>query len=321
MSKQLESKTCQFCHGILFEEDDVVVCPDCGAPYHRECFEKIGKCVYTDVHGTDKQYDALQSAKSSPDTKTEKTEKSAADTICSSCGRASSSEHKFCPYCGNEKASRQNGFTPFTAVKFDVMGGVDKSAIVEDDVTAGEAATFVGMKAYRYVPKFIANKKTSWNWAAFLVPQGWFAYRKMYGLMAITLAAFLLSIILMVPFYSELYAALSELPVANTNAEQTALMQQAVTLAMQNAEPSTLLLFMLGSLVDFGTMILSGLFGERAYRTRTLAEIKKIKQNETPEDPAARIAQKGGVNMFLCLIILVVVSNSDFILNLLISLF
>lgn len=321
MSKQLESKTCQFCHGILFEDDDVVVCPDCGAPYHRECYEKIGKCVYQELHGTNKQYDALNSQKEKPQQKTEVDEKFDADTVCFSCGKASSAEHKFCPYCGSEKASRQNGFSPFGAIKLDMMGGIDKSAMVEDDVTAAEAATFVGMKAYRYVPRFIANKKTSWNWAAFLVPQGWFAYRKMYGLVAVTLAAFLLSIILMVPFYSEIFAALSELPIANSNAEQTALMQQAVTMAMQNAEPSCLLLFMLGSLVDFGTMILSGLFGERAYRTRTVTEIKKIKQNETPEDPNLRIARKGGVNMFLCLIVLMIVSNSDFIIQLLISLF
>ena len=32
--------------------DDIVVCPDCGAPYHRACYEKQGGCVYADKHGT-----------------------------------------------------------------------------------------------------------------------------------------------------------------------------------------------------------------------------------------------------------------------------
>lgn len=317
MSKQLESKTCCFCHGILFEDDDVVVCPDCGAPYHRECYEKIGKCVYSDLHGTDKQYDALNFQKKDTEQKTEKTE---ADTICATCGKSSSAEHRFCPFCGKEKASRQNGFAPFATVNFDMMGGVDKTAIIEDDVTAGEVATFVGIKSYRYLPRFIANKKTSWNWSAFLVPSAWYAYRKMYSLMAIALAAFLLSIILMVPFYSELYAVISELPLAKTNAEQTAIMQQAVTTAMQTAEPYKIIMFMLGSVVDFVTMILSGLFGEKAYRSKTITEIKKIKQTSSPEDPMLLIAKKGGVNMFLCLIILMIVLNSDYITNFLISL-
>ena len=139
--------------------------------------------------------------------------------------------------------------------------------------------------------------------------------------MAITLAAFLLGVILMVPFYSELFAAISELPLVNTSAEEAAMMQQAITSAMQNADPSAILLFMLGYLIDFGTMLLSGLFGERAYRTKALTEIKKIKQSDNPEDPATRIALKGGANMFLCLIVLIVVMNRDFILELLISLF
>ena len=320
MSKQLESKTCGFCHGILFEEDDVVVCPECGAPYHRECFEKIGKCVFSDVHGTDKQYDALNSKKNDPEKKSESAKKSAADTICTSCGKVSSSEHKFCPFCGKEKASRHNGFSPFTAINFDMMGGVNESAIVEDDVTAGEAGAFVGIKAYRYVPRFIANKKISWNWSAFLVPSAWFAYRKMYNFMLFALAAFLLSVILMVPFYSEIYAVVSELPLAKTNAEQTAIMQQAVATALQTADPYKLLMFMIGSIVDFGAMLLSGLFGEKIYRNKTITEIKKIKQTPSPEEPKLLIARKGGVNMFLCLIILMIVLNSDYITDFLISL-
>ena len=60
MNKQNESKTCQFCHGILFEEDDIVVCPECGAPHHRECWQKAGKCALEEFHGTENQYDVAQ---------------------------------------------------------------------------------------------------------------------------------------------------------------------------------------------------------------------------------------------------------------------
>ena len=35
MSKQLDGKTCQACHAYLFEDDDIVVCPECGAPVYR----------------------------------------------------------------------------------------------------------------------------------------------------------------------------------------------------------------------------------------------------------------------------------------------
>ena len=30
---------CEGCGRPLALTDDIVVCPDCGAPYHRECYE------------------------------------------------------------------------------------------------------------------------------------------------------------------------------------------------------------------------------------------------------------------------------------------
>ena len=29
---------CASCHKVLKEGDDIVICPECGAPYHRECY-------------------------------------------------------------------------------------------------------------------------------------------------------------------------------------------------------------------------------------------------------------------------------------------
>lgn len=38
---------CEGCGRPLALTDDIVVCPDCGAPYHRECYEKLGRCIHT----------------------------------------------------------------------------------------------------------------------------------------------------------------------------------------------------------------------------------------------------------------------------------
>lgn len=27
-----------------------MVCPDCGAPYHRVCYEKLGQCIHRPAH-------------------------------------------------------------------------------------------------------------------------------------------------------------------------------------------------------------------------------------------------------------------------------
>ena len=37
---------CEGCGKPLTLQDDIVVCPDCGAPYHRVCYEKLGQCIH-----------------------------------------------------------------------------------------------------------------------------------------------------------------------------------------------------------------------------------------------------------------------------------
>ena len=41
---------CPVCEKRFINGDDVVVCPECGAPHHRECFEQLGHCFYEDRH-------------------------------------------------------------------------------------------------------------------------------------------------------------------------------------------------------------------------------------------------------------------------------
>ena len=38
---------CEGCGKPLTLQDDIVVCPDCGAPYHRDCYEKLGRCIHS----------------------------------------------------------------------------------------------------------------------------------------------------------------------------------------------------------------------------------------------------------------------------------
>ena len=41
---------CEGCGKPLTLRDDIVVCPDCGAPYHRDCYEKLGRCIHSAAH-------------------------------------------------------------------------------------------------------------------------------------------------------------------------------------------------------------------------------------------------------------------------------
>lgn len=49
--EELKNVKCGFCDKIFQEQDDVVFCPDCGAPAHRSCWQQEGECIYADRHG------------------------------------------------------------------------------------------------------------------------------------------------------------------------------------------------------------------------------------------------------------------------------
>ena len=63
MNPEQKNISCALCHAYLFEEDDVVYCPVCGAPHHRECYNSIGHCALEQLHGTEQQYDKIKRKK------------------------------------------------------------------------------------------------------------------------------------------------------------------------------------------------------------------------------------------------------------------
>ena len=74
MSFEEEKKSCSVCHAYLFDEDDTVYCPECGAPYHRECYNKLGHCALEEYHGTPEQYDRVIERKRAEREKSEQSE-------------------------------------------------------------------------------------------------------------------------------------------------------------------------------------------------------------------------------------------------------
>ena len=41
---------CPVCEQTFTDADDIVVCPDCGTPYHRACWQKVGACMHRSEH-------------------------------------------------------------------------------------------------------------------------------------------------------------------------------------------------------------------------------------------------------------------------------
>ena len=68
--------TCPVCGEKFKDDDDVVVCPDCGTPYHRACWQKTGVCLHQAEHAAGFEWHP-EPAGGSAD---------AEDAVCPNCG-------------------------------------------------------------------------------------------------------------------------------------------------------------------------------------------------------------------------------------------
>ena len=53
-------KKCFSCGEAFKDGDDIVVCPECGTPYHRECYLKEGKCINDALHESGQSWEQTQ---------------------------------------------------------------------------------------------------------------------------------------------------------------------------------------------------------------------------------------------------------------------
>lgn len=165
-------KLCDGCRQPLENGDDIVVCPICGTPQHRSCYEKNNKCVNEYLHSTDFTW-------TDPEEEQRKKEEEL---------KAQQAEQQPQP-------SDQPVFAPATPQSMESVFLRGVLYDPKDDIggaTVGEAADFVQNSAPRYIRKFMKQKKSgrklSWNWAAFFFAPYWFFYRKLYKAGAVFLA-------------------------------------------------------------------------------------------------------------------------------------
>lgn len=192
---------CKSCGKKFTDDDDIVVCPECGTPYHRDCYKKEGRCINDELHSKHMSW------------KAEVEEKEQAEGLkCSVCGNTLRNDQLFCDKCGTptpyylsqkdkadgeEQESFSNGDTffnnaeqnametmyPYMLNYSDPLCGFSPDEKYDEDMTTKDIADFVGSNTRFYLPKFRVMKTTkfklSFNIPAMLFPEFYFAYRKM----------------------------------------------------------------------------------------------------------------------------------------------
>lgn len=290
MSDKQKRLSCAVCHAYLFDDDDVVYCPECGAPHHRDCYNSIGHCAYADAHGTENQY---KKPDFTDEEKKAEIPPPAGTVTCEICGANYGSENSKCPECGAPNFKSVGG----AFAQFDFLGGVDENLDLGNGVKASEARRFVFTNTRRYIPKFAEmklGKKAGWNWFSFLFPCGWFLSRKMYKAGIITGILSICFSMLTIP----LQTAISTYDVSTvSNYSQ---LFSTVLADASKIGVSVLALFAAGAVLQLILRLICAIFGDRIYRDYAIETIAGIKRDS--DDIDYDYHKKGGTNFLLLLL-------------------
>ena len=266
---KFEGQTCDVC-GMLFDKySDIVTCPECGTPHHRDCWHTIGHCINEEKHGTGFEWQPV------------KKETAAEGVTCSHCHAVMPAGTLFCENCGHamtQAGAENNGQQSQTAGQPNVqifgipgMMGVSISqtdlnrinnelAGEIDGVPVRDIAAYIGPNAQYYIYKFrrmISNPKyRPFNGAAFLFAPLWFLFRKMWKT---ALAAAVFNGIMNIPYFIMLAV------------ESGVLAQSYMFPGIETV----------ASVCQFITLAVSAVLGFAAipmYRKATVKHLKKLKE-------------------------------------------
>ena len=310
MSKYI-GQPCTSCRNVFKEGDEIVVCPECGSPYHKNCYQLEGRCINTLLHesGSEWHPEPVVGINSS-----------ATEAVCPNCGAHNDPESFFCTSCGASLKSERPGYDSIPTYT-DMAGGsannnagrqqqtyqnpygqpfVNYQTVPEDapvdSNTAGEYMRYVGVKFYYYLPKFMkfakGESKASLNFAALFFTPFWFFYRKMplYGIVTLVLR-----IIVSIPSVVEYMFAFMSVSegVAYTGIDSP------VFTAVSG----------ICMIVSWVVSILACAFGNYLYYKKAKKDIDDIKINDTTGlDLQNKIASAGGVSMAYVVIAFVALS-------------
>ena len=180
-----ENYKCPVCHRQFEKNDDIVTCPECGTPHHRECYKLVGHCVNEGLHKNDYSFlDAEKPKKKEIEqifySPSENENEQGEDIINEAKANTVQDAQK--DESDKKEQASQGGFSQFQTIQLDIGQYPEKGEI--DGVSIADIAATVRNNAPRFISKFKQfsekKKKLSWNWSAFFFGSFYLLFRKMY---------------------------------------------------------------------------------------------------------------------------------------------
>ncbi len=269
-----ENQVCDVCGKPFNTESDIVVCPECGTPHHRECWNELGHCVNKDKHSEVFEWKPVINELDHNSIK------------CQNCGNIMPKDTMFCENCGNALAPSNEAIQSYNGpgqTKIDVYGGslfdiqnvalrerIDRELAGEiDGVPIKDIAVYIGPNAQYYIYKFkkmVSNPNYHpFNWTAFLFTPLWLLFRKMWKF---AIGAALINFIFNIPAIIIIAVQRGQLPASSP------LMFTGIETV---ANFMSIIIILLGVIIGF--------IATPLYKKETIKNLKKMRE-EAPNQEA-----------------------------------
>lgn len=276
--------SCAACEQPFDADSDIVICPECGAPHHRDCWKAAGQCACVAKHADGYEWEpariVIGGSKETSVTESATAQSEEERIVCPICGNETAKSEKYCERCGYYLAHDRDGaYAEDPFADFEGLFDFDNSESIEG-VPAGDVKRFVGGMWMYYIPRFIRMTRKqgslTFNFTAFLMHGLWFISRKMY-----TIGVLLTLMMTGISCYQIYFYSVSE----NMTGERLLFFTS---------------LYIMFSGIEFLVMILSGVFGNKIYMKFCAKRIKKINAQATAQHATAEqfneaMEEEGGV--------------------------
>ncbi len=313
------SVNCDACGKAFDEDSEVVVCPVCGTPEHKECWCETNECINSARHAEGYAWKMPEKTKphatmfgtpvSEPSGKSEAVPEGF--IVCNTCGNTVSAYEPDCPNCGTRLYKDNRQFSaaekfPAGAYTRDNAGNSNPYDYADefyrdyhkydhmtiDGIPAMDYASYIQQNAGKILDKFndmdVREKSTSWNWAAFFFSFYYLFYRKMYKLgaliMAVTIVTGALTITHETIALSEAMLELNEELLNSETPDPALFLEKLATIYKDYIGTLTISLMIASGVISFAFRIYLGLYTNSIYRKQSSEKIKHLRTSATSQE-------------------------------------
>ena len=297
-----KNEKCPVCNQEFKDGDDIVTCPVCGTPHHRECYKKIGHCFNEDKHAEGYEFKKTNETKIeekahnvnqgtavgsyfSPDKSAQGEEKSnqsdpqnskSNTKKCVSCGEEINKNAPFCNKCGARQPMNDlSNSQPFIP---NLNTGYENSDLTIDGESAEDIAGVVKTNIPKFMDNFKSGKKFSWNWAGFIFGPYYLFFRKMYKEGSIFLALQLTVSLVAQGIYAKPYAKLMQFITDNAVAISSGKLNSDLVSKFSTLYEKILPMMLIMAVANLVFHVIIALCSNNFYKAKVIKTVKDVNQ-------------------------------------------